>query len=114
MAITNAPNQGEFAANRAANGYLPLTRGASPVDPPNLSKFGHGDPGGSANLARMASPIASTPNRSDFVGGDPGYTPRPGSAVEPGNGSVPVNPFTPGSNGIVPSSRIPDSAMRGK
>lgn len=111
MAITNAPNQGAFSTNRANNGSVPLTRDASPIVTPNLSRYMHGDPGGSGPLTRMASPIVE-PNKTKFADGDPGYTARPAAAVEPGKGSVPVNPFVAGQAGIVPSSMLRDSAKK--
>jgi hypothetical protein len=108
MGITNVPNEGAFKTRdgREKNSYMPLARGASPVHPPNNVA---GDrKGGSASLAGMASPI-NPPNNVTFDDGDRGMTPMVGSAVEPGKGSVPVNPFL-SSGGIVPARVIADEA----
>lgn len=107
--VVKPPNQSEFSTNRAANGSVPLTREASRVRGSN-EMFSHGMPGGSGPLARSASPI-SPPNNTKFDDGDPGYTPRPASAVEPGKGTVPVNPFLV-SGSIVPASTLRDSAKK--
>jgi hypothetical protein len=101
-----APNEGEFSSDRRANGYLPLTESASPVNPPNDAARDRR--GGSANLAGGMSPI-NPPNLSKFRDGDKGMTPVPGSAVEPGKGAIPVNPFGVGG-GIVPARRQADDA----
>jgi hypothetical protein len=113
MPITNVPNQGEFSRDRRANGYLPLTGSASPVDPPNKTRFAHGDPGGSGPLTKMAAPLPPIPNDGRFRDGDPGRTAdgRPSTAMEPGKGDVPVNPFMI-SGAIVPSATMRDSAKK--
>ena len=74
------------------NGFLPLTRGASPEKPPNMSRLMHGDPGGSADMTRLGSPV-KTPNDGIFRDGDRGYVDQRGFAIEPGKPVVPVNPF---------------------
>jgi hypothetical protein len=107
--MTNIPNNGEFSTNRANNGFLPLTKGASPVNPPNNAA---GDRrGGSSSLAGAASPV-NPPNDGRFANGDKG-TSGPASAnpsaMEPGRGAVPVNPFLV-SGGIMPATRQADSA----
>jgi hypothetical protein len=98
MAFT-PPNENKFSSNRAANGYLPLTKGSSPVNPPNDA--GRDRRGGSASLAGGMSPV-NPPNNSKFQDGDTGATPHAGAAVEPGKGEIPVNPFGV-SGGIVPA-----------
>jgi hypothetical protein len=115
MAITNVPNQGEFSRDRRANGYLPLTGSPSPVTAPNATRFGHGDPGGSGPLTKMAAPLPPIPNDGRFVGGDPGRSGNyePSTAMEPGKGAVPVNPFRV-SGAIVPSATQQDSAAKKK
>jgi hypothetical protein len=101
------PNEGEFKRDRRDNGYLPLTGASSPVATANLSRFRHGDPGGSADLTRLASPVA--PPNERLREGDPGYTVLAPAAVEPGKGAVPVSPFL-ASGGLVPPARIRDEA----
>src|SRR5262249_49766450 len=96
-----APNEGEFSSDRRANGYLPLTESASPVNPPNDAARDRR--GGSADLAGGMSPI-NPPNDSKFRAGDRGMTADAPAAVEPGRGQVPVNPFGV-SGGIVPARR---------
>jgi hypothetical protein len=91
--VIKPPNLGEFSTNRAANSNGPLTRGASPTGPPNLSSFLHGDPGSTANLGRQASPM-DPPNATKFRAGDKGMSDANApAAVEPGKPAVPVNPF---------------------
>jgi hypothetical protein len=107
MAITNVPNNGEFSRNRANNGSVPLSRDASPIRTGN-ERFKAGDPGGSGSLAKSASPI-NPPNDAKFRDGDPGRTPAAPSAIEPGKGAVPVNPFLK-SGGIAPASVQADEA----
>jgi hypothetical protein len=101
-----APNEAEFSTDRRANGYLPLTESASPVN--SLNDAARDRRGGSADLAGGVSRI-NPPNESKCKGGDRGYTPVPPSAVEPGKGQVPVNPFGV-SGGIVPARRQADDA----
>ena len=85
--------------NRKNNGFLPLGGGASTVHPANMP--------GAAGDRRMGSfPLGSTgekinpPNdgKLRFTPGDVPNTSSgsPNSAVEPGRGDVPVNPFLPG------------------
>jgi hypothetical protein len=104
--VVKPPNEGEFSSNKANNGFMPLSRDASPCRPPNET-IKDGDPGGSFSLAKMASPV--NPPNMGLKDGDPGYTPRPGSAVEPGKGAVPVNPFLV-SGGIRPAMPVADMA----
>jgi hypothetical protein len=88
--IVKPPNETDFKGDCRTNGFLPLSAAGSPITAPNLSRFSQGVAGGSADLARHASPIV--PANAKLVAGDPGYTPECGSAVEPGKGAVPVNP----------------------
>jgi hypothetical protein len=111
--VVKPPNEGLFKMNdRRANGYLPLTdtKDAMPPDP-NLSRFMHGDPGGSADLARRASEIGPLPNETRFREGDKGLSadaPVPFPDM-PGRGAVPVNPFL-ASGGTAEASPSPDDA----
>lgn len=110
MPIDDVPNQGKFKTNGANNSFMPLTRGPSTANPPNLSRLMHGDPGGSANMTKMASPIVP-PNGGIFRDGDKGVSatsPTP-AAVQPGKPAIPTNPFLV-SGGIQPAARQPDNA----
>ncbi|MHB8397337.1 MAG: hypothetical protein ACYDCI_00160 [Candidatus Limnocylindrales bacterium] len=92
--VVNAPNHdGAFRTDGRANSNGPLTSVRPPETPPNLSRLLHGDPGGSADLARQPSPVRP-PNLDKFRAGDRGYTDENSpAAVEPGRAAVPVNPF---------------------
>jgi hypothetical protein len=80
------------------NSFLPLSGGPSTVHPANQG------PGGDRRMSSFplgggASPV--NPPNADAFRWNPGMVPntsngQPGSAVEPGRGSVPVNPFLPG------------------
>jgi hypothetical protein len=92
--VVKPPNETDFKGDCRTNGFLPLTTAGSPVNASNLSRFRHGVAGGSADLARHASPVV--PANAKLVAGDPGYTSACDSAVEPGKGAVPVNPVLSG------------------
>jgi hypothetical protein len=87
MGITNVPNQGVWKTRdgKENNGYLPMTRTAGNVRPSNDSTLRDGDKG-------TSGPASANP-----------------SAVMPGQGAVPVNPFLV-SGGLVPSRPIADEA----
>jgi hypothetical protein len=106
--VVKPPNEGDLKGNCRTNGFLPLSGAGSPVTPANLSRFMHGDTGGSADLARHASPVI--PANARLVDGDPGYTSQPDSAVEPGKGAVAVNPFLASGPGLARATWIADDA----
>ena len=109
--VVKAPNQGEFSTDRRSNGFLPLTPGPGSIPSTNLSRFMHGDAGGSADMTRQGTPI-SPPNAGVFKAGDVGRTDQAApAAVQPGKGAVPVNPFLK-SGSIVPASEMRDSAKK--
>jgi hypothetical protein len=108
--VVKPPNEGEFKRDRRTNSFLPLSGAGSPVTAPNVSRFVHAEAGGSADLARRASPVV--PSNMRLVDGDPGYTSQPNSAVEPGKGAVPVNPFLASGPGLARASRITDDAKQ--
>src|SRR5438105_747087 len=77
------PNQSN-PGNRAANGSVPLSKGGSPVNPPN----GPSDHrAGTMPLSGSASPI-TPPNAAG--GRSSGKMGQPPSAVSPGKGMIPV------------------------
>jgi hypothetical protein len=106
--VVKPPNESAFKGDGRTNGFLPLTTEQSPVTASNLSRFRHGGTGGSADLARHASPVV--PANAKLVAGDPGYTPACPSAVEPGKGAVPVNPVLASGQGSARSIPIADDA----
>jgi hypothetical protein len=83
------PNQTGPAGTRVNNGFLPLAHEASSVNPPNHGPGGD-HKGGSYPLGGMASPV-QPPNHKFAVGSS--KMPQPPSAVEPGRGAIPVEPF---------------------
>jgi hypothetical protein len=104
--VVTPPNEDKFKRNRRANGSLPLTEAAGDVCPSN-ERLRAGSAGGSADLARMQSAVAPL-NRPGPPVGTSGVVQVP-SAVEPGKGAIPVNPFLV-SGGLVPANRIRDDA----
>jgi hypothetical protein len=98
------PNQAGPGGNRAGHSYLPLDGSAHPGIPP------HHDGGdrrhGCVPLGGMASPVHRPDHRFD-VG--TAKMPQPPSAVEPGRGAIPVNPWSPGGqpNRVMTEPEIP-------
>jgi hypothetical protein len=108
MGVVKPPNEETPAGNRANNGFLPLTKGGSPIDPPNEAHAGdHRD--GSFPLGGMA-PQITPPNHRFQVGMS--KMPQPPSAVEPGKGAVPVYPWD--SSGMPNKTRLPEADMARK
>ena len=106
--VVKPPNETDFKGDCRTNGFLPLSPEQSPVTASNLSRSRHGKAGGSADLARHASPVI--PANAKLVAGDPGYTPACASAVEPGKGAVPVNPVLASGQGLARSIPIAGDA----
>jgi hypothetical protein len=106
--VVKPPNEGDFKGDRRTNGFLSLSGAPSPAAVSNLSRFMHVHAGGSADLVHHAPPVVLAKAR--FVDGDPGYTSQPQSAVEPGKGAVPVNPFLASEPGVARANRIADDA----
>jgi hypothetical protein len=65
--------------------------------------------GGSADLTRQPSPVAPTSCRFHV---DNARMPQPPSAIEPGKGEVPVNPFLASGNAIIPGFPFIDDAKQ--
>jgi hypothetical protein len=85
--VVQPPNEARPGGNRANNGYLPLASAAGP----DLSPHRGGDRcKGSAPLGRTASPVHPPDHRFDV---DKAKMPQPPSAIEPGKGAIPVNPW---------------------
>jgi hypothetical protein len=100
------PNEGEFKGYSRANGFLPLTEAQGNVHPSN-ERLRDRHTGGSSGLVREPSLVAPL-NRPGPPVGTSGTVQVP-SAVEPGKGMVPVNPFLV-RGGFVPAERIGDEA----
>jgi hypothetical protein len=102
--VVKPPNQQlqGLAATRSAvpPAAVPRLRG------PN-SALHAGDPGGSANLTRQVSAVAPINQRFNV---DDARMPQPQSAIEPGRGDVPINPFLASGPGIARAKSIPDDA----
>ncbi len=75
------------------NGFLPLAGGASTVHPANEARVGGDRRSGSFPLSESMGAV-QPPNHRFDVGMV--KMPQPESAIEPGRGDVPVNPFLPG------------------
>jgi hypothetical protein len=80
------------------NGFLPLSGGPATVHPANMADGGDRRMG-SFPLSSGGSPV--NPPNADAFRWNPSMVPntssgQPGSAVQPGRGDVPVNPFLPG------------------
>jgi hypothetical protein len=89
--VVKPPNQ-ELQGLAATRSHAP--RAGTPATPgPNAVL-----PGGSADLTRQQSPVASTSQRFNV---DNAQMPQPPSAIEPGNGAVPVSPFVASSAAVV-------------
>jgi hypothetical protein len=93
------------------NGFLPLGSGAPSVYPTNMPGASGDRRNGSFPLDGGASPM-TPPNAKRF---DVGMVqmPQPESAIEPGLGVVPVNPFLPGGSAAVIGYRVPEKAPKG-
>jgi hypothetical protein len=90
------------------NGFLPLGGGAPTVRPANMPSASCDRRAGSFPLGGGASPV-NPPNAKRF---DVGMVkmPQPESAIEPGKGVVPVNPFLPSGSIAMIGAAISDEA----
>jgi hypothetical protein len=91
--VVNPPNKPDRAGDGRANGYLPLSGGAPTLHPSNHGPGGDRR-GGSFPLDGGAPAIHESQRRFNV---DDVKMPQPASAIEPGKGAVPVNPFMPGA-----------------
>lgn len=90
--VKGSNDQGRGGDHRA-NGYLPLAGGAGSVHPANMPGAGGDRRGGSFPLSGGAPMIAPAQHRFNV---DEVQMAQPASAIEPGKGAIPVNPFLPG------------------
>ena len=106
--VVKGSNVEGSAGNRANNGFVPLGGGAPTVHPANMPGATGDRRSGSFPLGGGASPI-DPPNAKRF---DVGMVqmPQPASAIEPGKGMVPVNPFLPSGSPALIGGQIADEA----
>jgi hypothetical protein len=99
--------------NQQLQGLAATRSAVPPVAVPQLrspnSALQAGDPGGSANLTRHASAVAPINQRFNV---DHARMPQPQSAIEPGRGDIPINPFLASGPGIARAKSIPDDAKQ--
>ena len=107
--VVRPPNE-EHKGDRRANGFLPLASSASPVAPTSLSRFMHGDAGGSGSLARQASDIPD--HNRQFDVDNVNNSQIDNFPVQPGRGAVPVNPFLASGPGLSRALPIADEAPK--
>jgi hypothetical protein len=100
--IVKPPNQ-ELQGLGATRSHAP--RAEVPAMPP-LKPALHG---GSADLTRQPSPVAPASCRFNV---DNACMSQPPSAIEPGKGDVPVNPFLASGNAIIRTLPIIDDAKQ--
>jgi hypothetical protein len=103
--VVRGSNKPTVRGDDRENGFLSLAGGPSAARPSNESGPRGDRRNGSFPLAEMGSPV-SPPNSRRFSVGE-GLTPQPASQIEPGKGSVPVNPFLPGG-GVARSLPVSD------
>ncbi len=85
--VVAPPNEAGACGNRANNSYLPLAGAEGPVAPLH---HGGARRNGSAPQGGMASPVCRPDHRFEV---DRAKMPQPPSAIEPGKGAIPVNPW---------------------
>ena len=90
--VVKGSNMESPAGNMKNNGFLPLGGGAGTVHPSNMG-LGGDKRYGSFPLSASGAGITPPNHRFDVGKVD---MPDSRSAVEPGKGAVPVNPFLPG------------------
>lgn len=104
--VVKPPNQ-ELQGLASTRSQAPRAVAAAPRGPNSVLLSG--DPGGSADLTRKVSPVKPASSRFSV---DNAQMPQPPSALEPGSGTVPVNPFFPNGPGIARSRQIADDAKQ--
>ena len=88
------------------NSFASLAGGASTVHPANMG-MGGDRRNGSFPLSGGAPAIQRNMERFDV---DQVQMPQPASAIEPGKGTVPVNPFLPGGAAARVAGQVADEA----
>ena len=89
----------------------PMGRSASPVHSPN-AMFRGGDAGnGFMPLTKSASPVHGSNEAFKFNVAN-AQMPQPESAMQPGQGDVPINPFRSGNGVTGPALGISETAVK--
>jgi hypothetical protein len=91
--VVHGSNKEGPGGDRRANGFMPLSGSAATVHPANMAAGGDRRANGSVSLSGGA-PTINPPNHKFEAGMV--KMPQPESAIEPGRGTVPVNPFVAG------------------
>jgi hypothetical protein len=97
--VIKPPNEARPGGNRATNSYLPLGGAAGPRL--SCDRDGGDRRRGRAPLGGIASPIHPPDHTFDVK---IAKMPQPPSAIEPGKGAIPVNPWNSGRRPNVMSS----------
>lgn len=86
--VVKPPNEAGPCGNRASNSYAPLARTAGP----HLAcdHGGRNRPRGCVPLDGVASPVHPPAHHFDV---ETAKMPQPPSAIEPGRGAIPVDPW---------------------
>lgn len=87
--VVKGSNVEGSAGDRRNNGYLPLSGSAMPAHAPNPMFMG-GDKGMSMPAGPQGSPLQPPDHRFDV---NQVHMPQPASAMQPGKGAIPVQPF---------------------
>src|SRR5262245_59496460 len=95
--VVNPPNVQGPAGHKAANGYLPLAKGASTCNPPNKGMGGDRREG---TMPLGGQGVGVNPQNHAFQVGM-AKMPNPGSAETPGKGTVPVYPMGTKGAGVI-------------
>ena len=91
--VVKGSNEEGRGGDHRANGYLPLGGGAPTVHPANEMGAGGDHRAGSFPLTAGAPMVKPAQHRFNV---DEVKMDQPASAIEPGKGAIPVNPFLPG------------------
>lgn len=109
LGVVHPPNQTGLGGNRAKNSYLPLS-GSTPSElaPHHV---GGDRRNGCFSLDAIDSPVNPPDHRFNV---DCAKMPQPPSAIEPGTGDIPVNPWNPAGrpNRVTTDSDIPREPRR--
>ncbi len=102
--VVKGSNMEGAGGDRRANGFMPLGGGAATVHPANRGAGGDRRAG---SFPLTAGGAGITPPNHRF---DVGMVkmPQPESAIEPGKGTVPVNPFLPGGAAARVAGQVAD------
>jgi hypothetical protein len=93
-------------SNGNVNSCGPMGRSASDVRPPNAHLHDGNAANGFMSLGKGASPVHVPDHRFNVANAK---MPQPPSVLQPGPGAIPTNPFMSG-DGTTTSLRIPDRA----